>query len=227
MSVGEHWEREAERWSAWARKKDHDSYWTESGPPFFDLLPAPGRRVLDLGCGEGRVARDLKVRGYAVTGIDASQTMIRLAREADPDGEYLVADAASLPFDDASFDLVVAFNSLMDIDDMPGAVAEASRVLQSGAHLCVCITHPTRDAGTYETRERFVMDGTPYLEKRRFELAVERDGLELHFDSWAYPLETYMRALEDTDFLVEALREPPDPGRPFPNFLLVRAVKRP
>jgi SAM-dependent methyltransferase len=226
MSVGEHWEREAERWSAWARKEDHDSYWSESGPPFFDLLPAPGRHALDLGCGEGRVARDLKARGYTVTGIDAAETMIRLAREADPGGEYLVSDAAALPFDDATFDLVVAFNSLMDIDDMPGAVAEASRVLEPGGHLCICITHPTRDAGTYETRERFVIDGTPYLEKRPFELKVERGGLGLHFKSWAYPLETYVGALEDAGLLVEALREPPDPGRPFPNFLLLRAVKR-
>jgi ubiquinone/menaquinone biosynthesis C-methylase UbiE len=227
MSVGEHWEREAERWAAWARKPAHDSYSYESGPPFFELLPPPGRRTLDLGCGEGRVARDLKARGYTVTCIDAAPTMVRLAREADPDGEYVVADAAALPFDDGSFDLVVAFNSLMDIDDMAGAVAEASRVLAPGGYLCICITHPTRDAGTYETRGRFVMDGTPYLEKRRFELAVVRDGLELHFKSWAYPLETYMRALEDAGFVVEALREPPDPGRPFPNFLLVRAVKRP
>ena len=226
MSVGEHWEREAERWAAWARKDGHDSYWSESGPPFFDLLPIPGRHVLDLGCGEGRVARDLKARGYTVTGIDAAETMIRLAREADPGGEYVVADAAALPFDDGSFDLVVAFNSLMDIDDMQGAVADASRVLEPGCHFCICITHPTRDAGTYVTRERFVIDGTPYLEKRRFELRVERAGLELHFKSWAYPLESYMRALEDAGLLVEALREPPDPGRPFPNFVLLRAVKR-
>jgi SAM-dependent methyltransferase len=161
-----------------------------------------------------------------VTGIDAAETMIRLAREADPGGEYVVSDAAALPFDDATFDLVVAFNSLMDIDDMPGAVAEASRVLEPGGHLCICITHPTRDAGTYETRERFVIDGTPYLEKRPFELKVERGVLGLHFKSWAYPLETYVGALEDAGLLVEALREPPDPGRPFPNFLLLRAVKR-
>ena len=109
---------------------------------------------------------------------------------------------------------------------MPGAVAEASRVLGPCCHCCICITHPTRDAGTYVTRERFVIDGTPYLEKRRFELSVERAGLEFDFKSWAYPLEAYMRALEDADLLVEALREPPDPGRPFPNFVLVRAVKR-
>jgi SAM-dependent methyltransferase len=226
MSVSDHWEREAERWSAWARKHGHDSYWFESGPPFFELLPAPGRHTLDLGCGEGRVARDLKARGYTATGVDASQTMIRLAREADPEGEYVLADAAALPFDDGSFDLVIAFNSLMDIDDMPGAVAEASRVLEPDGNFCICITHPTRDAGTYETRERFVIDGTPYLERRPFEFEVERDGLEIHFRSWAYPLETYMCALEDAGLLVEALREPPDPGRPFPNFVLLRTVKR-
>ncbi len=109
---------------------------------------------------------------------------------------------------------------------MRGAVAEAGRVLEPDGHFCICITHPTRDAGTFETRDRFVIEGTPYLEKRPFEFEAKRDGLEIHFKSWAYPLEAYMRALEDADLLVEAMREPPDPGRPFPNFLLVRAVKR-
>jgi ubiquinone/menaquinone biosynthesis C-methylase UbiE len=227
MSMSKHWEDEAERFAAWARKPGHDSYWQESGPPFFELLPAPGRHTLDVGCGEGRVARDLKARGHTVTGIDAAPTMIQLARDADPEGDYVIADAAALPFDEASFDLVVAFNSLMDIDDMLGAVIEASRVLEADGHFCICITHPTREAGTYETRDRFVIDGTPYLERRRVELNVERGGLAVHFKSRAYPLETYMRALEDAGLLVEALREPPDPGRPFPNFVLIRAVKRP
>jgi SAM-dependent methyltransferase len=228
VNVSKHWEAEAERFAAWARKPGHDSYWTESGPPFFDLLPAPGRHTLDLGCGEGRVVRDLKARGHNVTGIDAAPTMIRLARDADPGGDYLVANAAELPFDPETFDLAVAFNSLMDIDDMPGAVAETSRVLDPGGRFCICITHPTRDAGSFESRgpdARFVID-QPYLEKRLFEMKVARGGLEVHFKSWAYPLEQYMRALENSGFLVEGLREPPDPGRPFPNFLLLRAVKR-
>ena len=59
--------------------------------------------------------------------------MIRYAREADPDGDYRVADAASLPFDDAEFDLVTAFMSLHDIDDFEAALREIGRVLGRAA----------------------------------------------------------------------------------------------
>jgi SAM-dependent methyltransferase len=221
VSGAGHWEAQAERWAAWARALGHDSYWTESRKPFLALLPRAGWRTLDLGCGEGRVARDLTAAGHTVTGVDVSPTMIRFAQEADPGGDYRVADAARLPFADGEFDLVVAFNSLMDIDDMPAAVREAARVLASDGHFCLCITHPMRDAGGFED-ERFVIT-EDYLERRQFELEVARGGLELHFKSWAYPLEAYMRALEDAGFLVEALREPRDPSRHIPNFLLLRA----
>jgi len=152
VTNAEHWERQAERWAAWARRPD-ETYWRESGPPFFELLPKPGRRTLDLGCGEGRVTRDLKARGHRVVGIDAARTLVRLANEADPRGEYLVGDAADLPFEDRDFDLVVAFNTLMDFDDMPGAVREAARVLDPNGRLCACITHPMRDAGRFATSD--------------------------------------------------------------------------
>jgi SAM-dependent methyltransferase len=227
VSGAEHWERQAERWAAWAREPGHDEYWSESGPPFFELLPPPGRGTLDLGCGEGRVSRDLKTQGHTVVGVDAAPTLVRLARERDPAGEYLVADAAELPFASASFDLVVAFNTLMDIDDMPGAVREAARVLEPRGRLCACVTHPMRDAGRFMSRRsdaRFAIDGS-YFGKQRFDMEVVRGAHEVRFRGWTYPLEDYMRAFEDAGLLVEALREPPDPDRPIPNFLLLRAVK--
>jgi SAM-dependent methyltransferase len=227
VTYSRHWEAQAENWAAWARAPGHDSYWYESGPPLFELLPPPGRAALDLGCGEGRVARDLKAHGYDVVGIDAAPTLVRLAQEADPGGEYRVADAAALPFEDASFDLVVAFNSLMDIDDMPSAVREAARVLEVGGRLCACITHPMRDAGTYESSDRdapFVIRGS-YTEKRRFAATVSKRGYEVDFRGWTYPLSMYTRAFEDAALLIETLREPPDPDRAVPNFLLIRAVK--
>jgi SAM-dependent methyltransferase len=228
MSGAEHWESHAEQWAAWARRPGFDSYWTESGAPFFELLPPPGSRTLEVGCGEGRVSRDLKARGHTVVALDASPSLLRLAQEADPGGEYVLGDAAQLPFEDASFDLVVAFNSLMDIDEMPTAIEEAARVLEPDGRFCICVTHPIRDAGRFETRGRdapLVIRGA-YFGKRRFDETVERDGLEMRFRGWAYALQDYADALEHAGFLIETFREPPDPGRSFPNFLLLRTVKR-
>ena len=111
MDLSEHWEQQAEAWARWARAPGHHACWDFSGPRLRELLPPPGRRTLDLGCGEGRLARDLSAVGHRVVGVDASPTALRLAAESDPDGTYVRADAAALPFDAGSFDLAVAFNS--------------------------------------------------------------------------------------------------------------------
>jgi SAM-dependent methyltransferase len=233
----EHWERQASNWAAWARTPDFDAYWQYS-PTFFDLVPKPERLTLEVGCGEGRVTRDLARRGHRVVAVDATDKLIRLARDADPDNHYLRCDAATLPFADSSFDLAVFYNSLMDIDDMEGAVRETARVLRSGGAMCVCVTHPIADAGRFESREpdaRFVIEGT-YLGPRRWlKIPVERDGLSMDFAGWAYPLEAYYGALERAGFVVEALREPrvadsvtdasEERWRRIPLFLMWRAVK--
>ena len=182
------------------------------------------------------MARDLAARGHHVVGLDASPTLVRLAREAHPEGEYLLGDAAALPFEDGAFDLVVAFNSLMDVQDMPRAVAEAARVLEPSGRFCVCVTHPLADAGAFESRApdaRFVIEGS-YFGRRRVEIPEERNGLQVTFRGWAYPLEAYTRALESAGLVIEAVREPPyvaPDGSPnrwgrIPNFLQLRALKR-
>jgi hypothetical protein len=56
-------------------------------------------------------------------------------------------------------------------------------------------------------------------------MTVRRGGHEVAFRGWTYPLEDYVRAFEEAGFVVEALREPPDPERPIPNFILIRARK--
>jgi SAM-dependent methyltransferase len=232
MSFNADWEREAANWLAWARTPGHDVYWHYRSA-FFELVPPAGSATLEIGCGEGRVARDLAARGHRVTGVDAAPTLLEAAAEAHPEGRYLLADASELPFEDASFDLVVAYNSLMDVQDMPGAVREAARVLRPRGHLCVCVTHPLADAGRFAAEEDdapFVIAGS-YLESRRFEGRFERDGLEMTFRGWSYPLETYSRALEAADLHIEALREPPMPDgdadqarwRRVPMFLMFRA----
>jgi SAM-dependent methyltransferase len=231
-------EEQAAAWIEWARWS-LDAYWFYR-EEFFELLPPPCR-TLDVGCGEGRVSRDLRRQGYDVFGLDSSATLLAAAREADPAGEYVLGPAERLPFDEASFELVVAYNSLMDVDEMPDAVAEISRVLTPGGALCASITHPMVDSGGWRDEETFVID-KPYLERKRYEGTFERDGLPpFTFRGWVYPLETYSRALEAAGFVIEALREPAMPDalaeqrtgasphrwQRMPNFLLFRAIAVP
>ena len=235
----EHWKNQAENWLAWARTPGFDAYWTYS-PTFFQLVPEPRGRTLEVGCGEGRVSRDLVSRGHRVTAVDATPLLIKMATESDANSSYLTCDAAALPFADASFDLVVFYNSLMDVDDMQGSLHEAARVLRREGKVCACVTHPISDAGVFESREPdapFVISGA-YLGPRRWlEIpVVERDGLRMDFSGWAYSLEHYFMGLERAGFVVEALREPPyadgapdEPSderwRRIPNFLMWRATK--
>lgn len=230
------WQRNAAAWIAWARAPGHDSYWRFNRDLFLELVPAPGRRTLDLGCGEGRLSRDLKALGHDVVGVDASPAMVEAAREADPSLELHVADAAALPFDDASFDLVVAFMSLQDVSDLDGAVRESARVLEPDGRLCLAIVHPLNSAGLFEGDEpdsAFVIAGS-YLDESGYADAIERDGLAVELVSVHRPLQTYTDALADAGFVVERLREPkvPEGGyshargrrwRRIPLFLFIRA----
>jgi malonyl-CoA O-methyltransferase len=141
-SLRDHWHEHAEAWSLYARAPGHDRAHEELNlPSFLTLLPPTPARVLDLGCGEGRVGAVLVERGYDVVGVDSSETMAALARERH---EAVCADAADLPFDGGSFDIVTSYMSLFNMDDMPGAVAEAARVLRPGGHLFICELHPYR-----------------------------------------------------------------------------------
>jgi ubiquinone/menaquinone biosynthesis C-methylase UbiE len=131
------WEHHAAEFVAWARAPDHDSYPQFHCELFLPLVPPPGRRTLDLGCGEGRVSRDLKAMGHRVVGVDVLATMLTAAREMDSSIDACLADAARLPFEDGSFDCVVAFMSLQDVDQMPAAIEEAASVLETGGRLCL------------------------------------------------------------------------------------------
>jgi SAM-dependent methyltransferase len=233
------WDDEAANWAAWARGSRRDAY-RDYSPAFFELVPPAGRATLEVGCGEGRVCRDLAARGHRVVGVDLSPAMVDFAAEADPAGDYRVAHASDLPFADGRFDVVVAYNVLMDVDDLAGAVAEANRVLEPGGRLCACVSHPVNDIGSFAgpaPDARFVVDGS-YLEAGRLEATEESDGVRMTFRSWTRPLEDYTRALEQAGLLIEALREPAmphaaverDPSRArwrrVPMFLFLRALKQ-
>jgi SAM-dependent methyltransferase len=226
MSLRESWDEQADAWEKFTRTPGHDvSHEAVNFPAFLDLLPPPGRAALDLGCGEGRVGAELKRRGYAVVGVDSSPRMVELARE---NHEAFVADAAGLPFDDGAFDLVIAYMSLMNFDDMEGGVREAARVLERGTRFCFAVLHPLWAAAEWPVPAD---PEDPLLVHAYFDAPTkvwtsERDGITMTFHDRVIPVETYSRALEDAGFLIEALREIPSLRRPkLPLYLHGRAVK--
>lgn len=91
-----------------------------------------GARVLDVGCGAGFLSNHLAREGFDVTGLDASQASLDVARRHDVSGKanYLLGDAASLPFASGSFDVVCAMDFLEHVEDPLAVVAEIARVLK-------------------------------------------------------------------------------------------------
>lgn len=226
------YEPQAENWLQWARAPGHDAYWRYRSSFFDHIVPPPGHATLDLGCGEGRVTRDLSARNHHVIGVDRAATLVAAAKSADPEGSYLVADASDLPFPAAAFDQVVAYNSLMDIEDMSSAVREAGRVLRPGGTFSVSVTHPLNDVGRFTDDSTFVIEH-PYLEPVHFEDTFERNGLTITFAGWNHPLQDYADAIEAAGLHITRLREPAPDGtedsyalwKRIPMFLQLRAVK--
>ena len=88
--------------------------------------------VLDVGCGGGFLSNYLGSVGHRVTGLDASEDALTIARRYDQTGlvRYRQGDALKLPFDDASFDAVCAMDFLEHVEDPSQVIAEAARVLK-------------------------------------------------------------------------------------------------
>lgn len=199
----ERWEAEAGAWARWVRTPGHDAWhWRLNWPAFLQLLPEAGRLTLDLGCGEGRGGVALRERGHRMIGVDAAPTLAGLARETGAYEEVHLADAAALPLDDGAVDLVVAYMSLHDMDDVAGALREVGRVLEPGGRLCAAIVHPLSSAHLGSD------DELPYFERRDYTDVVERDGLEMAFHGIHRPLRDYAGALRDAGLVLEDLREP-------------------
>ena len=233
------WEAEAENWVLWARTPGHDVYGLYAPNFFEELVPEPAASVLEIGCGEGRVVRDLVAQGHRVVGLDPSPTLASHARLADDRSSYVIGLGETLPFSDGAFGIVIAYNSLQNVKDLPRVVGEAARVLAPNGRFCACISHPMTDfPNRFESRDPsspFVI--TSYYGPRRVEDSVERAGIQMNFHGWAYSLEEYMRAFEQAGFVIDLMREPRLSEAPverpslarwrrLPMFLFIRASKR-
>lgn len=226
VSLADAWEEHAAEWITWARTPGHDGFWEGTWPALRAILPAAiAGPVLDLGCGEGRTARQVAALGHLVIAVDRSSTLASAAASGEPPLPVVRGDACALPFAPASFGLVVASMVLHDLDELNGACREIARVLRTSGSLCGALVHPfctAQDDDTLHTDEFRV--SRRYLEPRRYEDHAERDGLAMTFVSTHRPLADYVNALADTGMVITAMSETGD--RAVPWLLTFRAEIR-
>lgn len=213
------------------------------------LLPLAARhlagatRVLDLGCGEGQVARLAAERGARqVVGVDASAAQIREAHRRGGGPAYVRAAAVALPLASGMFDAVVSCLVLEHVADLDGALDEVSRVLRPGGRFVVFLNHPlfqTPGSGWVDDRvvdppEQYWRVG-PYLPEA---MTVEEVDAGVRLPFFHRPLGRYVNALAARGLYVTRMVEPAPPPRflamapeyadaaAIPRLLLLRAEKR-
>ena len=168
-----------------------------------------GKDVLDVGCGEGRFCRMLRDRGAKVVGLDPTQALLSVARERDPSGRYVRGAGESLPFEDASFDVVVSYLSLLDIDDYRKAIQECVRVLKPGGRLVygnLAAFATTTGKGWTEDEQgnKLYFPIDHYIDERA--MVVEWSGISVV--NYHRPLSAYMSAFLDNGLILKEFVEP-------------------
>jgi len=175
---------------------------------------AGARRVVDIGTGEGQLARVAAGLGAElVAGVDPTRAQLRVAVERAGGPVYLRGTADRLPFADASFDAAIACLVFEHIPDHAHGIAEVARVLEPGGRFVFLLNHPllqAPDSGwviDHINDEEYWRVG-PYL---TVDVSLEQlaPGIELPFVH--RPLSQYINAMAAHGLLVERMDEPAPP----------------
>jgi len=241
--ISGHWDDNAEFWVRIIREH-RDRYRTEltNAAVLSTVERCEGLDVLDVGCGEGYMAREFARRGARhVQGIDKSAGLIAAAQSAQiPATSFTEGDAGDLPFDSASFDLVLANHVLNDLQDINAPISEFARVLRPGGRFVALMLHPCFYGYRAErTAIRRTLAVTEYFGQRAVEQPFEVDGITSPAATvtWVRPLEAYTEAIANSGLYLTRLTEPhPSEDQlatsewwsenfPRPLFLLIAAQK--
>ncbi|GFE63406.1 class I SAM-dependent methyltransferase [Litoreibacter roseus] len=185
-------------------------------PMIVRLKAMQAAKALDVGCGEGRFCRVMADMGFCVTGLDPIARMLDIARARDGESTYVKGFAESLPFDTESFDLIVSYLTLIDIDDAESAISEMARVLAPGGRILVAnlsgfATSSAVVGKRYcsDTGEELRPLGRYLEDKKEW---FEWDGLRVQ--NWHRPLSRYMHWFLANNLALTHFDEPRTTGGP-------------
>jgi SAM-dependent methyltransferase len=211
--------------------EDHAQWWIDGftggvDPEYVEqIIPMALReldgyaRVLDVGCGEGQIARVLQSRTSVqsfVVGVDPTQGQVDVAVERSVGEQYLRSGADALPFPDESFDAVLACLVFEHIDALDEAISEVARILRPGGRFSFFLNHPllqTPNSGWIDDQmidppEQYWRIGSYLDEAITFE-EVE-PGVRVRF--LHRPLSRYVNTLAEHGLFLEAMFEPAPPA---------------
>jgi len=141
---------------AWNWKVAVSDYWQQAAPEVYPLIPRWKKlklnKFLDLGCGVGRHAILMAENGFEVTASDLSTDGLEKLKESATEQNLKIkiqeADMVSLPFDDNSFDCLVAYHAIYHTDDVgiKKVMSEIKRVLKDGGEALITFNSQTNTA---------------------------------------------------------------------------------
>lgn len=178
------------------------------------LGPVTGQTVLDAGCGEGYLSRELANRGAIVTGLDASSSLLAAARdERDRLGlniDHYVASLGAIPERDSTFDAIVCNHVLNDVENPPAILTELGRVTKPGGRLALLMLHPCFYTAHAEYNATGAIPVAEYFGTRTIEERLTVAGLLSPdpFRMTFHPLEQYVSAIVDSGYVITGLSEP-------------------
>jgi SAM-dependent methyltransferase len=207
------WERNAGWWQR-EFTAGADPEYEEQILPLVARHLVGARRVLDIGCGEGQVARHLAAAGIEVVGVDPTTTQITVARDRAGGPRYAEARADALPCRDGAFDAVLLCLALEHVDAFESAIGEVARALEPGGRFVLLLCHPLLQApggGWIDDRtvDEHYWRISGYLAEHTIVDEVA-PGVALRFIH--RPLHRYVHALGAAGLLVEDMEEPAPPA---------------
>jgi len=179
-------------------------------------------KLLDVGCGAGMFCKLSAEADAIISGLDAAPSLIAIARERSPYGDFRVGEMEDLPYSDKSFDLVTGFNSFQFAADPLNALQEARRVARVGSQVVAATWGKPQDcqAAEYVVALSSLMPPAPLGMQGPFALSedgalaalVKQAGLTPMYVedvkcTWDYPdLETALRSLLSAGPAIQAIQ---------------------
>lgn len=151
--------------------------------------PAPGERVLDLGCAAGAISHFLAGLGCVTVGVDAEPRSIEKAHELFPGLSFQLANVARLPFEDGSFDKAVAADLVEHLDDATfrAMLRETRRVLRPGGTLSIYTPNPRHPIERLKARDLVLAQNPTHIGLRdaeTLERMLREAGFEVDRSDW-------------------------------------------